>query len=660
MTLSVSSPAGIPVPEERVPPLRPERGLGPVQARLRRRAITVYLVLAVGGWLPTLLAAQGVLAVPPSVQAFGLGLLFPGGGLLALGGPWSLAWAVLAYALFFVLRLGWSLTGMLLLPLLGWLGPAVLAALVADGIAPHAAWSVPLVAALIGANAWRADRAFRARARARGERRAAALPDALAALDVARVPVPRPETRELTPEALAGARYLFDRALQPVGQLEGFSRYDNFQLCALRYQLNYISYGLAMMQCHYTPNFHGYLNEAQRFAIDSLALPEVCGYWKWESWFGGFRASPDPVGRDNVMLTGWSLPPITVYAANTGDLRYQQPGALSMRPFRSLDVAYPHDANSFVASLDMNWSSAPYAMYPCEPHWSFPICNAFGMCGVVPYDRVNGTGVAAKHFGNLLEKLEDEFLMADGDAAPVRNDLTGMDFVIQLAPASVGMLNELAMATFMTPLQPGLARRAYAIARQECFRLDGEGFRLRFPWQMMVDVGNYSLNPGLALATVAMAAREQGDDGVAEAALREADKLLTRADGPALSYRESSCSANVMLATARWMRRDDWRRLVNEGPDLAALRGPLLTGCRYPDVLVARAMSDGEGLDLVLYNGGAAGVQSLGFERLKPGESYRALPTGETLRADAAGRATMDVRIDGRTVLRLVRDIAEA
>ena len=49
-----------------------------------------------------------------------------------------------------------------------------------------------------------------------------------------------------TADEVAASRYLFDRTLQPVGQLEGFTRLDNIQLAALRYQLNYLGWGLAL------------------------------------------------------------------------------------------------------------------------------------------------------------------------------------------------------------------------------------------------------------------------------------------------------------------------------------------------------------------------------------------------------------------------------
>lgn len=627
---------------------------GPVQARLRRRSYAVYAAAVVLGSLPALLSMAGVAELPAWLQVLGLGAWFPGAGFVALGEGW-LWLAAVAFLLFVLLRVFWSLTGMLALPVLGWLAPAFVAASLAEGaVAADAAWQIPLAALALGL--WSAGReAWTHRRRvARADARRAFLPAALAELESVSSPAPDPAQRELDPEALAAARYLFDLALQPVGQFEGFSRRDNFQLAALRYQLNYISYGLSMLQCQYTPNFHGYLNQAQRYAIESLTAPEVCGYWVWESR-GSFRLDADPAGRDNVMLTGWSLVGITAYAANTGDDRYEQPGSLQFRPFKGRDTVFPHDAGSFVQSLMTNWDRAPYTMYPCEPYWTFPLCNAFGICGVIPYDRRHGTRHMARYMDTMIERFEQEFLFEDGDMVPMRSDLTGLDFAIRALPPQLGMLSQLSVAIYFNALHAGHARRAYAIARHESIRLEDGKLQLKLPLELMVDVGDYSLNPCLNLALVALAAREQGDDAVAEAALRAAEEARPRRPGPAIALEGVSCAANVMLATARWARRDDWRHLVNRGPSAAALRGPLLAGCRYPDVLVARAVSDdGESLDLVLHNGAAPGPQELVFERLQPGREYRVEPTGERLTADAAGRARLSVHLDGRTAVRLV------
>jgi hypothetical protein len=112
--------------------------------------------------------------------------------------------------------------------------------------------------------------------------------------------------------------------------------------------------------------------------------------------------------------------------------------------------------------------------------------------------------------------------------------------------------------------------------------------------------------------------------------------------------------SNIQAVAGTLRRSGDFRRAVTEGPAESALRGPLLTEVRYPEVLVARAFSRGDDLELVLHPGGTPGPQRLGLERLKPGASYRVRGAGETrFVADASGRARFDVPLVGRTALEI-------
>jgi hypothetical protein len=96
--------------------------------------------------------------------------------------------------------------------------------------------------------------------------------------------------------------------------------------------------------------------------------------------------------------------------------------------------------------------------------------------------------------------------------------------------------------------------------------------------------------------------------------------------------------------------------MILDGPPSSALSGPVLTGATYPDVLVAKAFSDGADLNLVLYPGGPPSRQRLRVERLHPGRAY-AVVSGEergSVVADADGRASIDVWLgEGRTEVRL-------
>jgi hypothetical protein len=176
--------------------------------------------------------------------------------------------------------------------------------------------------------------------------------------------------------------------------------------------------------------------------------------------------------------------------------------------------------------------------------------------------------------------------------------------------------------------------------------LPGKGF----------DFGNYKSGFAGAYAMMMDTAREFGDSEIADAALRALDQDCGRADdGGVLRYSKGSNLSNAMAMRARIHRRDDFRRTIAEGPPEASLRGPILTDAKYPDVLVARAFSNGDDLELVLYPGANPGRQDIRVERLRPGSKYAMRNGSEhTFTADNNGAASLSVELNGRTPIHIV------
>ena len=122
--------------------IRRESGEGPVTtARLRRTAL-IYSAMVVMGFLPT------VLGFSPAARAAGLGLWIPGGGFIAVGGFALLLFPVVI-ALFAISVFAWFGAGMVIAPIIVWLGSALLA----GSMAGDSVWSpAPIVlAAMIAA-----------------------------------------------------------------------------------------------------------------------------------------------------------------------------------------------------------------------------------------------------------------------------------------------------------------------------------------------------------------------------------------------------------------------------------------------------------------------------------------------------------------------------
>ena len=626
-----------------------KRSVGPVTASRLRRTAIIYALICIVGMLPVLLGASA------GLQAFGLGLWIPGGGFLADGG-WAVILFPLALGIFFLSVVAWFWAGMVVAPISVWLGTALLAAAFAG---PQIWFGAPVLVPLCVFG-------FIAQHQLKLRRRRAAnlesykvregyLPAAMAEVARRTAEVSEPGTRELTLAQLEAARLVYDVALQPVDKFKGFDTIDQFQPAAFRYQINHAAFALGIIQCNYTPSFHGYLQRGQKNLIEKYLHKRVWGYWVLESMWGHFNFSNfNPAGKDNIMLTGWYGMQLGQYALNTGDLTYTQPGSL---PFRlNENTVYSHDHNTIVKSVVDNFERSDFTLYPCEPNWIYPICNHYGMAAVASYDAVHGTNTTAKVLPNWLQMLDSEFTQESGTMVGLRSYWTGIEFPFYQSEAG--------FAFFANIFMPERAQRMWAIARTElgtCLTQDAEGkTRLTLPKMKgfdAIDPGYY--RPGLvfAYAAVLICAREFGDTELAEAV----ERSLEQDCGPVTEngvkrYKKGSRSANIWAAEGKLIGTGDFRNTFVKGPPKSVFTGPFLAEAAYPDVLVAKAFSHGDDLDLVFYPGAGAGEKPIRIERLKPNASYeiRGDWQGGPITADGQGAAALNVKLEGRTALHLV------
>ena len=148
-------------------------------------------------------------------------------------------------------------------------------------------------------------------------------------------------------------------------------------------------------------------------------------------------------------------------------------------------------------------------------------------------------------------------------------------------------------------------------------------------------------------------AREMGDEEVAGAIVRKLARNFERIeDGGIVSYKNVSTRESSSIIQGLLMRGGDVSSMVHDGPPAGAMRGPLLSEAEYPQVLVAKAFSNGEDLNLVLYAGlPKKPQQTIGLSRLQAGRRYtvRGVPGTDAVTADASGNASLAVELKGRT-----------
>lgn len=616
----------------RLPLDRPRRGRL-VAARLRRTTIGYALLFAVG-LLPVLLDAS------PAWKSFGLGLIAPGGGLVHAG-----AWIALVVTilLFVVANVAWFGAGMIVAPPAVWLGAAVYGAVRVETGNTWAEVAVPVAAALVGLVGSATVRAGHAAARKRG----AARNEYLQAVEV-RIDENVGRIDELSSEQLGHLRGLIDLAMQPLDSFEGFDIVDQFQTSAIRYQINFSHYALALAQANHTPAFRGYVRTAQQQLIEKMLVKRVWRYWQLENAWGNFSLDPEPIVRDNIMLSGYYGVMIGAYEAVNGDHRYDEPGSLT---FQWNDKrSFAHDHHSIAEAVRRNFEASPWGMFPCEPNWIYSACNTFGMNTLLGHDALHSTAMAPPVMDKYLASLNEEFLTLDGRTTAIRSSRLGLTI-----PSLTSTMADAGMVLFNNPIDPAYSRRLWEIIRHEFLRIDGDGhieMEMR-GWDKM-DTGNYRPSNITPLAIVGAAAAEMGDTEVADAIARTMADLYppTETDGVRW-YQSVSTQANAMHTVRSVQRQDGFRELVLN--QVSSGDGPILDEVPYPDCLVARATHERSRLDAILRAANPESETTIAFAQLLPAKRYQLDVDGrtQTITADADGRATATITVGGRSILAL-------
>jgi hypothetical protein len=155
---------------------------------------------------------------------------------------------------------------------------------------------------------------------------------------------------------------------------------------------------------------------------------------------------------------------------------------------------------------------------------------------------------------------------------------------------------------------------------------------------------------------IAAAAREHGDDEVADLTLAKIEAAYPMQTVHGVGhYPATSVGAHSVIHHAYTGRANVLHDVVRVGMPQPWRDGPLLATAAYPDVLVAKAVSDGTDLDLVLYPGRPEGLRSsVGLSQLRPDRRY--IVTGAVNRefvTDGTGTADVEIDLPGRTRVRI-------
>jgi hypothetical protein len=616
-------------------PLLPERPgrLSPITRRLllRRTALPLLTCVATG---TTLVMFGG-----PSLQALGLSLVVPGGGLLFGGHPFLF---LATCALMGIALVLWWGVSAILAPL----AVVILGAVLAAALAPSeaGAWdaAVPVVYAilvlLVGTAVARFERAYRVKLRA--------IPAVNSYLATAELPRRTRAVRETNDLDAAALAFLLDLALQPLDELEGFDHGEQFHggTC-LRYQLTMIGSALAVANANLLPNFPGLMEQAQRNIVLKQTDIRTWRYWQVENFLGRLSLNPDPIVRDNIMFSGFLASQVGEYEAATGSDYFDRPGSLTFtwRDGR----AFVYDHHTLAEAVSRNFRSSRLGLFACEPGWVFTVCNAMAAQGLKSYELA--------HAGSLWREAEHgwktgtftEMMTADGGIRHMRSSWFGFTFNDGDGTGEYFVSG----SHNFEDTAPAMARRgallqmrgvAEKLAALEGL-IDTDG-RLGFPVSAKPERGTRylsSLTERLGLVAGAMAV---GNDRVAAAA----EHSLYETCGTGASFPDKPLDGGVMMTAALmsivWgtpMTIADMARRGYEPPV-----GPILEHAPWPALVVTEARSpDGERLELALrpHRATPGEVHELRVAVGAPGRRLRI--TGEGVDLDATAEADGRVHI---------------
>jgi len=651
--------------------------LSPRARKQQRKIAFSYFILFFVSSIIMILTSNG------HIDAFCLGIIFPGAGFLTWSGTSTMLPLALAGFCLFCLACAmivWFATGNIILAPLIWILSAIVAALypyfIPIGDAPSSTFYSYLFTAILSISIAIAlsYRAFLNPKYCHPDHPINFLPNAATAsarvLDQQRHISDIQNQDELSPEALGLSRLLLDRALQPVNEFKGFEWIEQFQTSAVRYQNNFISYALSMISHHQTPQFSGYMKEAQNNLLKKQQDYKIWKYWQWENLWGNLSHNPDPFAKDNIMFSGFVASQIG-YAENSSVTK-NNPEKKFLSFKHPNHQQWDYSIKSLISNLTRQYQNAPLGLLPCEPNWIYPLCNMITATSIKAYSTQYNTDHWEQIRDQFYHGLINEFITNKNKLIPFRSSYTGF-----ASPQIGGLVMQAFPLFFLNALFPALAQKLWEPVSAALNASNWE----RKIWP--IDVGNYAFSRSSGYTAIALAAKEMGDTYLSEKLLNRLDETRPRTspssyDAPhSCDHLQSRLLANHRNGVSLWahgvemmarsIKPQGFHDLINT-PNAAQPDKPYLLEAAYEDILVAKAhyrshsndptYNDRAYLELVLYPTQKDGYNSLSIAGLEPSSAFEFNATHNPERSfqfesNHQGLARINANIKGRTGIKI-------
>ena len=624
-------------------PERPRR-LGPVSRRLfARLAVALALVGVIGAWL--VFGADS-----PTARAAGLSLVFPGAGFVYDASP--VLFAVTIGALAVALVLWWGVSAHVAIPVV-WLASVIGAALLADGPrvwtshGTHWGAAAPLAYMLLaGAVGWavfRTERSFRAKR--------ALVPELNEYLRTVELPERVIADREPGPMDAELYRWCCSFAFQPDDDLLGLDWGEQFHGgTQLRYQLNSLAWAMSLYAANFLPNAPRRVTAATERIVAKHTDLRVWKYWHTLNLVGNFDRDPDPIRRDNIMFSAFLGDVINTFEAASGSTVFDEPGSLTFVWSDGRTFSYDH--HTIAAAVRANYDRSSLGFYPCEPGWSFTVCNVMGAQTLRNHDALHGSTDWDAVRDRWRRTLDEEYSTPDGSYSHIRSNHVGVSWDTGEVPGGhyfaagthrfVDILPEHATRARALDMRGARPKMAGLATMVRDGRLD-----LELPEELERHRTARSAIP--SWARLIGGARMCGEAELVEAAIdASARQCATGARWPERPVRAGGSGLGTYMLI-RWSQPLDLGELNLRG--YVAPRGPVLDDTAWDDVLVTLARSlDGSSLDLALEPAGERTTAvRLAFVALEPGSSYLLTASDGSeigsVVADPDGRASISIAV---------------
>ncbi|MGW5301835.1 linalool dehydratase/isomerase domain-containing protein [Rhodococcus aetherivorans] len=367
-----------------------------------------------------------------------------------------------------------------------------------------------------------------------------------------------------------------------------------FDFGAIRFQIAYMAYALALAHVHRLPNAPGVFKPVFERLIEKILLPEAWLYWRDVSRGGAvfnahlaekYHEEWNPVARDNIMYSAYVQSMSLMYHYLFGDDRYAQPGALAFDYWSFFWGGEPkhfeYDENSLNEHLYWQMVESGYLGVACEPNCTFQICNQPAIIGFRMHDLVTGENVAAE----VTRSYEQAWAQLGRlDSTGHYNMMLTQDSGTVFPNESTAPWIDAWCGTLMNTWNTDFVHAHYPQQIQDLVVDGPDGTKsVRTPPDMQV-MGQTVINDSCDFGWVATWASEMGDTATLDGLLAHADRFMkpTWRDGGLFYPRNDTetddhgnrtvvepLTGNALLGYARLNVPDGMRKLYNDpwGPE---------------------------------------------------------------------------------------------